>query len=146
MYRIRILARIILGLGLLLLGVGIALAAGSAILAGDWWLAREPWIGIGLTFLVAGLAIIGMMGLLLDFVEPIGRVRVLAIPGVLLTIGTWFVAYTVGVSRACCGQPDRDIRTLLYSQPEVLALLIAATLAILLPLVIARRRLIDRQR
>ena len=115
-------------------------------MAGDWYLAREPWIGIGLTSLVIGLVIIGVVGLLLDVIEPIGRVRILAIPGVLLTIGVWFVAYTVPLSGACCDQPDRDIGGLLYSQPQELALLIVATLLILLPLAIARRRIGNRRR
>ena len=140
MYRVRVLGRIILGLGLLLAGAGILLTAGSALLVGDWFLAREPWIGIGLTLLVVGLATIGVVGVVLAVIEPIGRVRLLAIPAALLTLATWFGAYTAGISGACCEQPDRDIRTLLYSMPQALVLLVVATLAILLPLAIARRR------
>ncbi len=146
MYGLRVLARVLLGLGLLLAGVGIALTAGAAIVAGDWFLAREPWIGIGLTLLVIGLAIIGAIGLMFDLIEPIGRVRLLAIPAAALAVVAWILSYLAGLSGACCDQPDRDIRTLLYSQPQLLVLLIVATLAILLPLAIARRRFGSRRR
>lgn len=140
MYGLRVLGRIALGLGLLLLAVGVALTAGSAIAAGDWWLARQPWIGIGLTSLVLGLAVIGIVGLVLNVIEPIGRVRILAVPPALLVIVVWLVTYAAPLSGACCDQPERDIATLLYSMPQALGLLIVGTLAILLPLAIARRR------
>ena len=146
MYGLRVLARVTLGLGLLLLAVGVVLTGGSAIVAGDWWLARQPWIGVGLTSLVVGLAVIGVVGLLLDVIEPIGRVRILAIPPALLVVVVWLVAYFAPLSGACCDQPDRDIATLLYSIPQALTLLIVGTLAILLPLAIARRRLADRRK
>ncbi|TAL10108.1 MAG: hypothetical protein EPO00_04980 [Chloroflexota bacterium] len=146
MYGLRLLARVTLGLGLLLLAVGVVLTGGSAVVAGDWWLARQPWIGIGLTSLIWGLAVIGLVGLLLNVIEPIGRVRILAIPPALLVVVVWLVAYMAPLSGACCEQPERDMATLLYSQPQALALLIVGTLAILLPLAIARRRLADRRK
>lgn len=146
MYGLRVLGRVVLGLGLLLAGAGIALTAGAAIVAGDWFLAREPWVGIGMTLLVIGLAIIGLVGLLLDVIEPIGRVRLLAVPAAALAVVAWFTSSFAGLGGACCDQPDRDIRTLLYSQPQQLVLLILATNAILLPLAIARRRRRDRRR
>ncbi|MES2210022.1 MAG: hypothetical protein V4515_07530 [Chloroflexota bacterium] len=146
MYGLRVLARVTLGLGLLLLAVGVMLTGGSAILAGDWWLARQPWIGFGLTSLVVGLAVIGVDGLLLNVIEPIGRVRILAIPPALLVLMVWLVIYFIPISGACCSQPERDIATGLYSMPQALALLIVGTLAILLPLAIARRRLADRRK
>lgn len=145
MYGLRVLGRAALGLGLLLLGAGIVVVAGAAIVAGDWLLAREPWIGIGLTLLVMALAVIGVVGLVLNVIEPIGRVRLLAIPPVLLAVVVWLVAYLVPLSGACCDQPDRDIRTILYSLPEALVLLILATLAILVPLAIGRRRISRRR-
>ena len=146
MYGLRVLARVTLGLGLLLLAVGVVFTGGSAIVAGDWLLAREPWIGIGLTSLVLGLAVIGVVGLLLNVIEPIGRVRILAIPPALLVLVVWLVTYMAPITGACCDQPERDITSLLYSQPQALALLIIGTLAILLPLAIARRRLADRKK
>lgn len=146
MYGLRVIARVTLGLGLLLLAVGVVLTGGSAIVAGDWWLARQPWIGIGLTSLVVGLAVIGVVGLLLNVIEPIGRVRILAIPPALLVLLVWLVTYFIPISGACCDQPERDIATGLYSMPQALALLIVGTLAILLPLAIARRRLADRRK
>lgn len=146
MYGLRVLARVTLGLGLLLLAIGVVLTGGSAIVAGDWWLARQPWIGVGLTSLVVGLAVIGIVGLLLNVIEPIGRVRILAIPPALLVLMVWLVTYFIPISGACCSQPERDIATGLYSMPQALALLIVGTLAILLPLAIARRRLADRRK
>ena len=146
MYGLRVLARVTLGLGLLLLAIGVVLTGGSAIVAGDWWLANEPWIGIGLTSLVLGLAVIGVIGLLLNAIEPIGRVRILAIPPAILVVAVWLIVYFLPITGACCDQPERDVATLLYSMPQALALLILGTLAILLPLAIARRRLADRRK
>ena len=146
MYPLRVFGRVALGAGLLALAIGLVLTIGAAAIAGDWWLAREPWIGIGLTALVAGLATIGIVGLVLNFIEPIGRIRVLSIPPALIAGFSWFATYFAGLSGACCRQPDRDIRTLLYSQPESLVVLVLATAAILLPLAIASRRSRDGTR
>ena len=146
MYALRVFGRVALGAGLLLTGIGILLAAGAAVVAGDWWLAREPWIGIGLTALVAGLAITGVSGLLLNVVEPIGAIRLLSIPPALIAAFLWFATYFAGLSGACCEQPDRDIRTMLYSQPVLLVLLGLATAAILVPLAIASQRQLARRR
>ncbi len=146
MYPLRVLGRVALGAGLLSLGIGLFLTIGAAMIAGDWWLAREPWIGIGLTTLVAGLATIGIVGLLLNVIEPIGAIRLLSIPPALLAGFFWIATYLAPSSGACCEQPDRDIRTLLYSQPEWLVMLTVATAAILLPLVIASRRTLARKR
>lgn len=44
--------------GLAALAVGLALIFGAVAAAGDWWLARQPWIGLGLDALVIGLAVI----------------------------------------------------------------------------------------
>jgi hypothetical protein len=145
-YPLRVIGRVVLGAGLLLTGVGAVLIAGAAVIAGDWWLAREPWIGIGLTSLVVGLATTAVAGLLLSVIEPIGMVRLLSIPPALIAAFLWVAIYLVPLSGACCQQPERDIRTLLYSQPEALAILGVATAAILLPLAIASRRQLARRR
>ncbi len=58
-----------------MLGAGLALVGGSAIAAGDWWLAQQPWIGVGLTLLVAGLAMTAVFGALLVAAEPLGSLR-----------------------------------------------------------------------
>ncbi len=145
MYPLRVLGRVVLGLGLLLLGVGGALCVGSAVVAGDRWLAGQPWIGIGLTALVLGLGIVGIVGLILDVIEPIGRVRIFAIPPALIAGFLWLTTYIAPASGACCEQPERDIRTMLYSMPEALIALTIATLGVLIPLAIARRRL-ERRR
>jgi len=54
--------------------VGLVLAAGSALAAGDWDLAPMPWIGIAMTLIVAGLAGGASFGLLLDVVERVAWV------------------------------------------------------------------------
>lgn len=140
MYRLRVLGRVALGAGLLAFGVGAALVLAAALVAGDWYLAREPWIGIGMSALVLGLALIGLIGVGLSLIEPIGGVRWLALPPAAAAAFLWIATYLAPISGACCGQPDRDIRSLLYSQPGWLALLVAATLLILVPLAVASRR------
>ena len=55
MTAIQVLGRRGLAGGLLATTVGLLLAVGSAVAAGDWWLARQPWIGLGLTLTVVGL-------------------------------------------------------------------------------------------
>jgi hypothetical protein len=55
--------------------IGLAFVVGSAIAAGDWDLAPQPWIGIGLALLVPGLAGTAGFALLLDVVLPLRRWR-----------------------------------------------------------------------
>lgn len=119
-----------------LIGVGVA-----AVAAGDWWLAREPWIGIGLTLLVVGLAMTAVFALLLDVVEPVGWFRALAVPPALVVASIWAFILVVGLpTTGPPGGPERDVRTMLYSLPELLLILLVATLLIGLPLVISRPR------
>lgn len=128
-----------LGAGLAALTVGAFLAIGSGLAAGDWWLAREPWIGYGLTLLVVGLALTAVFGLLLDIVEPIGWARLLAVPPGLVVAFVWSIWIVVGMPTTGPGPgPERDVRTILYSLPDLLAIVLIATLLIPLPLVVAR--------
>lgn len=129
-----------LGLGLLALVGGAVAVGGSALVAGDWWLAQQPWIGIGLTFIVVGLALTAVFALVLDVSEPIGWLRVLAIPPAILVGLLWAFWIVVGLPTTGEG-PERDIRTMLYSLPEMLLVAIVATLLIALPLAVARLRL-----
>jgi hypothetical protein len=115
---------------------GLLLAVGSAIAAGDWLLARQPWIGVGLTLLVVGLAATAVFALLLDVVEPLGRWRLLALPPVLLVASFWAFVLVVGVPTS--GGPDFDVGTILYSAPQMLVVLLIATILIALPLVVVR--------
>ncbi len=139
---LRSIGRTGLASGLLALVVGIASVGGSAAIAGDWWLARQPWIGIGLGLLVAGLAITAVSALLLDAVEPVGWLRLLAVPPAVIVAAFWGFMLFVGLpmtGRPASG-PDHDVATTLYSVPEMLVILLAATLLLALPLVVSSLR------
>ena len=117
--------------------VGLVMAAGSALAAGDWDLAPMPWIGIGMTLIVAGLAGGACFGLLLDVVEPIGWWRLLAVPPALLVGGFWAFVLVVGLPTT--GGPEFDVATILYTLPLVMAVLVVATIALALPAMVGRR-------
>ena len=117
--------------------VGLVVAAGSALAAGDWDLAPMPWIGIGMALIVAGLAGGASFGLLLDVLEPIGWWRLLAVPPALLVGGFWAFVLVVGLPTT--GGPEFDVATILYTLPLVMAVLVVATIALALPAVVGRR-------
>jgi hypothetical protein len=120
---------------------GLILIVGSAVAAGDWWLAREPWIGVGLTLTVLGLGATAAFAALLDVVEPVGWVRILALPPALFVAAFWLFMIVIGLpSTGGRGVPENDVRTALYSLPLLLVVVLVATLLIGLPLVIPRRR------
>jgi hypothetical protein len=127
---------LVVGLAALVMG-GIA-AGGAALAAGDWWLARQPWIDIGLTLLVIGLAVTAVFALVLVVVEPLGRLRLLAVPPALIVGAFWAMWLVVGLPTTGPGGPERDVRTILYSVPEALLGMVVATLLIALPRTIAR--------
>lgn len=138
---VRTIGRIGLIGGVTALSVGALLAGGSAFLAGDWWLAGEPWIGLGMTLLVVGLAATAVFALLLDAVEPLGWLRLLAVPPVLFVAFMWSIWLLLGLPTTGPGPgPERDIRTILYSLPETLLVVMIATLLIALPLIVVRLR------
>ena len=136
MPRLRSIGRGGLVVGLAALAAGLVLVGGSAIAAGDWWLAPQPWIGLGLTLLVVGLALTAVFALLLDVVEPIGRLRWLAVPPAVFVGLFW--AFVLIFGAPTTGGTERDIGTMLYSAPEMLVVVLGATLLIALPLVLAR--------
>ena len=141
--------RVGLGVGLAALVAGALVAGGSALVAGDWWLAREPWIGIGLTLLVVGLALTALFGVVLDVIEPVGWIRLLALPPALVVGLLWADWLLIGLSTTGFGGPERDVRNILYSVPYMLVIVVAATLLICLPLAVsylARPRLTLRSR
>jgi hypothetical protein len=138
MLNLRSVGRGGLAVGLVALLAGAILAGGSAVIAGDWWLAREPWIGVGLTLLVVGLAMTAVFALVLDAVEPVGRLRFLALPPALIVGFFWTIWLVIGLPTTGFGGPERDIRTIIYSVPETLLVVLAATLLVPLPLVLSR--------
>src|SRR6478609_1742131 len=97
--------------------LGVVLAAGSALAAGDWDLAPMPWIGIAMTLIVVGLAGGACFGLLLDVVEPIGWWRLLAVPPALLVGGFWAFVLVAGLPTT--SGPEFDVATILYTLPLV---------------------------
>ena len=128
-----------LAIGLLALLAGVVAAGGSALAAGDWWLARQPWIGFGLALVVVGLALTGLFAILLDAIEPIGWLRLLALPPAVIVALLWAFLIVVGLPTTG-GGPERDIPTMFYSLPEMLIATLVATLLIALPLVLSRLR------
>jgi hypothetical protein len=96
-----------LGVGVALLVVGLLITGGSAIVAGDWWLAREPWIGDGLNLSLVGLAVTGVFTLWLDIVEPLGWLRLLAILPALAVAVCWSVLLVFGIPTGF-GGPAHD--------------------------------------
>ncbi len=93
---------------------------------------------MGLSSLVVGLALTAAFALLLDAIEPIGRLRLLAIPPTIVAGLFWAFWLVVGAPTTGPGGPERDIGTILYSSPEMLLMVLVATLLIVLPLALAR--------
>lgn len=117
--------------------LGLVLAVGSALAAGDWELAPQPWIGIGMSLIVLGLAGGACFALLLHVVEPIGRWRLLAVPPALIVGGLWAFVLIFGLPTS--GGPDFDVATVLYTLPLLIAVFVVATVALALPAVVGRR-------
>jgi hypothetical protein len=139
MSALRSIGRIGLVAGLIALLVGVIVVSVSALAAGDWWLARQPWIGIGLTLIVIGLALTAVFAVVLVALEPVGWLRLLAVPPALLVALLWGFWLLVGLPSGGRGAgPERDIGTMLYSLPEMLVLAIVVTLLIPSPLVVSR--------
>jgi hypothetical protein len=142
----RRLARVGLAVALGVLGLGLVLVLGSAALAGDWYLASQPFIGLGLHLVVIGLALTAVFATLLVIVEPIGWLRVLALPAVVIVGGMWtlrlagWTPLILGAAGRQRPTPDLlgDTATLLYSIPALMFLAIVATLLITTPLVVAK--------
>ena len=125
---------------LVALGIGLATMAVATVVYGDWWLIRRPWGDLGM-----GLIAFGIGGSLLGLgvaavVEPIGRWRLLALPGILVGAVVWWFLAFVGLPAggACCEQPVPNLVTALYSAPQSILILVAAVAVTALPLVLAR--------
>ena len=113
---------------LVILGVGLAFAVGSAIVAGDWWLAQRPWIEIGMRLSTLGLVASALFGGLRVSVEPVGWWRLAAIPSAIVLVSFWLFAFTVGLPTS--GGTETDTVTILYSVPQMFAILVVATVEI----------------
>lgn len=140
MANVRRAAKVGLAAGLGLLAVGLALVVGSALLAGDWWLAPEPWVGTGLTLVALGLAATGVLALAVVLADPLGRLRFFAVLPTIALASLWAYYLIVGVAATGRGGPERDIRTIFYSDPTTLAILLVLTLLVASPALIDRFR------
>jgi hypothetical protein len=141
MRAVRRAAWIGLGVGVIVLLGGLALVEGSAIAAGDWWLAREPWIGVGLQLTVIGLGLVPVFTLVLLLAEPLGWWRLLSFPPAFVVGFLWFLWLAIGLPTTGHGGPETDIAAILYSVPELLVTVVVGTVLMALPLavVLARR-------
>jgi len=127
--------------GLATLVLGFILTGGSALLAGEYWLAPQQWTGFGLTLLVVGLATTAVFALLLDVVEPFGRLRLLAAPPALVVALLWVFWLVVGLPTTQPGlDPQGDNFTVYYHVPDMLMATLIATLLMTLPLIAGRLR------
>jgi hypothetical protein len=138
--RVRWISRVGLWAGLMTLAVGGLMVVAAAVIAGDWYLARQPWIGIGLDLLVLGLALTGAFGVLSVVVERVGWLRLLALPPALFVGLLWWSALVFGLPTTGRGGSVHDVGTILYTLPYAMVIVSLATLLITLPLLIASLR------
>ena len=118
-------------------GLAIMLVGGQV--AGDWYALQLPRSDIGMILITIGLAGAGIFVALEDLIEPIGRWRLLAIPGIAVGAWFWFVLLVFGLASAGRGpQTQSPVSTLLYSAPQYIAILAIAVAASALPLLIAQ--------
>jgi hypothetical protein len=125
---------------LLALAAGLAIMGAGTLVWGDWDLIRLPWGDLGMALITIGLG-----GSLLfleaeDLVEPVGRWRLLALPGIVVGGLVWAFLALIGLlmGGACCGQPVLNLVTALYSAPQAILVLVAAVTVTALPLVVTR--------
>jgi hypothetical protein len=141
----RRISRTALVIGLAGTLLGFAVAGVSALAAGDWYLAPKPWIGLGIALIVWSLALCDLAGVVLLIVERLDwRWRVLAVPAGVLLAFFWAEYLVVGLpTTAPGGLPEHDMGAIFYSAPAILALFVALTAVLLLPLpaaALARRQ------
>ena len=113
---------------LAILGIGLAFAIGSAVVAGDWFLARRPWIEIGMRLTTLGLVASALFGGLRVSVEPVGWWRLATVPSAIVLVSFWLFAFTIGLPSS--GGTETDVVTMLYSLPRMLAIVVLTTLEI----------------
>ncbi len=117
---------------------GLAIMLVGAQLAGDWYALQLPWSDIGMILITVGLGGSAIFVVLEDLIEPIGRWRLLAVPGVAIGAWFWFVLVVFGLASTGRGGTDSPVFTLLYSAPQYIAVLAIAVAASALPLLIVR--------
>ena len=109
-------------------GLAIMLVGGQ--LAGDWYALQLPWSDIGMILITIGLGGSAIFVALEDVIEPIGRWRLLAVPGIAIGAWFWFILLVFGLASTGRGAPnDSPVFTLLYSAPQYIAGLAIAVAA-----------------
>jgi len=133
---------------LAILALGLAIAVRSAVVDGGWWLAQRPWMEVGMRLTTLGLVASGLFAGLRLSVEPVGLWRLAALPSAVLVVSFWLFAFTVGLptSGPVTGD-DTDAVVILYTVPEMMVILVIATLQIAAIPLVARwwrgRALVD---
>jgi hypothetical protein len=118
---------------------GLAIMLVGAQLAGDWYALRLPWSDFGMIMITIGLGGSTIFVALEDVIEPIGRWRLLAVPGIAIAAWFWFILLVFGLASTGRGpRTDSPVFTLLYSAPQYIAVLAIAVAASALPLLIVR--------
>jgi hypothetical protein len=118
---------------------GIAIMFVGAQIAGDWYALQLPWSEIGMILITIGLGGSAIFVALEDLIEPIGRWRLLAIPGIAVGAWFWFILLVFGLASTGRGpRTESPAFTLLYSAPQYIAILSVAVAASALPLLIVR--------
>jgi hypothetical protein len=127
-------------LSLLALAVGLAVMAVGTLVTGDWYALQLPWSDIGMVLITVGLGGSLLFLFAEDVLEPVGRWRLVALPGIAVGGLVWLFLALVGLPAggACCEQPTTDLVTALYSAPQAIVLLMAAVGVTALPLILAR--------
>jgi S1-C subfamily serine protease len=87
----RTAVRIAAGAFLVALATGLAIMLGGALVTGDWYALRLPWSDIGMWLITIGLGGGLVFVAAENVVEPVGRWRLLALPGAAIGAGFWFI-------------------------------------------------------
>jgi hypothetical protein len=116
---------------------GLAIMLVGAQFSGDWYALQLPWSDIGMILITIGLGGSAVFVVLEDLIEPLGRWRLLAVPGVAIGAWFWFILLVFGLASGR-GGTDSPVFTLLYSAPQYIAVLAIAVAASALPLLIVR--------
>ena len=118
---------------------GLAVMLVGALVTGDWYALQLPWSDIGMALITFGLAASAIFVAIADVIEPLGRWRLLAIPGIAVGAWFWFVLLVFGLaSSGRSPQVPSPVSTLLYSAPQYIAVLAIALIAAALPLIVVR--------
>lgn len=114
---------------------GVALVGAGAVAAGSWAAAREPWVGLGLTLSVVGLAGTQVFGLVV--VATSARLRwwrLLAVPPGALVAMWWYSVLAIGVGTTGFGGPEHDPRVILFSSAGYWAVVLGVPTAAIVTL------------